>query len=135
MLFSCELQYHSNTAPFLASRLAQRFGISNPSPRYIDVVATAFRKGLFVDTDSGTVYGTGSYGDLASTVAAIVLDREARSVILEADPAFGSLLEPLLRLVRVMKSLEFEPKDNSVHLRDLISRIGQEPHVRHGLDF
>ena len=32
--------YHDNVAPFLAMRLIQRFGISNPSPRYIEQVAT-----------------------------------------------------------------------------------------------
>lgn len=75
------------------------------------------------------MFGAGSYGDLAATVAAIVLDREARSVILEADPAFGSLLEPLLRVFRVMKSLEFEHGNRSLFLHNLIGRIGEEPHV------
>jgi hypothetical protein len=32
--------HHNNVAPFLAMRLIQRFGISNPSPRYIEAVAT-----------------------------------------------------------------------------------------------
>jgi uncharacterized protein (DUF1800 family) len=32
--------YHDNVAPFLALRLIQRFGISNPSPQYIERVAT-----------------------------------------------------------------------------------------------
>ena len=32
--------HHDNVAPFLATRLIQRFGISNPSPRFIDSVAT-----------------------------------------------------------------------------------------------
>lgn len=31
--------YHDNVGPFLALRLIQRFGISNPSPRYIETVA------------------------------------------------------------------------------------------------
>ena len=30
------LFYHANTAPFIAHRLLQRFGASNPSPRYIE---------------------------------------------------------------------------------------------------
>ena len=32
--------YHDNVAPFLAYRIIQRFGVSNPSPRYIESVAT-----------------------------------------------------------------------------------------------
>jgi ABC-type transport system substrate-binding protein len=36
--------HHDNVAPFLALRLIQRFGISNPSPRYVEAVA----RGTFV---------------------------------------------------------------------------------------
>jgi uncharacterized protein (DUF1800 family) len=32
--------YHNNVAPFLAIRLIQRLGISNPSPQYVERVAT-----------------------------------------------------------------------------------------------
>ena len=32
--------YHDNVGPFLALRLIQRFGISNPSPQYINRVAS-----------------------------------------------------------------------------------------------
>ena len=32
--------WHDNVGPFLAMRLIQRFGISNPSPRYVEAVAT-----------------------------------------------------------------------------------------------
>lgn len=33
------LFYHPNTAPFLATRFIQRFGVSSPSPRYVRTVA------------------------------------------------------------------------------------------------
>jgi len=33
------LFYHPNTAPFLATRFIQRFGISSPSPRYVKAVS------------------------------------------------------------------------------------------------
>jgi len=36
---------HPNTAPFLARRLIQRFGLSNPSPVYLKSVAVAFSDG------------------------------------------------------------------------------------------
>ena len=36
---------HKNTPPFVAHRLIQRFTSSNPSPRYVEVVAEAFRRG------------------------------------------------------------------------------------------
>ena len=40
--------YHENVGPFLAHRLIQRFGISNPSPRYIEDVA----RGTFLENHS-----------------------------------------------------------------------------------
>jgi hypothetical protein len=42
---------------------------------------------------------SGQYGDLAATVAAILLEPEARSVMLDYDPTFGRLREPLLKVV------------------------------------
>jgi hypothetical protein len=129
---SSSLQYHANTAPFLAMRFAQRFGISNPSPRYVDAIATAFRRGTYTDAATGTIFGSGKYGDLAALVAAVLLDREARSVVLDIDPAHGSMLEPFLKLVRVMRSLDFasDPDRPFVHFFvDLQNRIGQQPHT------
>ena len=105
------VQYHENTAPFLAIRFAQRFGISNPTPRFVEVIATAFRTGRYQDPDTGISFGSEEYGDLSAMVAAILLDRESRSEILDVDPAHGSVLEPFLKLVRVMRSLEFKPSE------------------------
>jgi hypothetical protein len=78
--------YHNNTAPFLAVRFAQRFGISNPSPRYVDVIATAFRAGNYI-ADSGESFGSGKYGCMEALVAAVILDRESENFLLDADPA------------------------------------------------
>ena len=38
------------------------------------------------------------YGDLAATIAAVLLHSEARSINLDADPFKGNLREPLLRM-------------------------------------
>ena len=43
-------------------------------------------------------YG-GRYGDLAATVSAVLLDEEARSTTLDADPSHGKLREPLLKVL------------------------------------
>lgn len=58
--------YHPNTAPLLAIRFAQRFGISNPSPQYIEAIARAFQTGsyAFTDGDETVNFGSGQYGDL-----------------------------------------------------------------------
>jgi len=85
--------YHPNTPPFVATSLIQRFGISNPSPRYISQVSTAFKTGVYSKKKLPVSFGNGRYGDLEATIAAILLDREATSVALDADPSAGSLRE------------------------------------------
>ena len=77
-------------------RLIQRLITSNPSPRYIKTVALAFKTGFYTIGDKS--FGTGKYGDLAACFAAIYLDREARSVTLDADPSSGSHREPFLKI-------------------------------------
>lgn len=77
--------YHPNTAPFIAIRMAQRFGHSNPSPRHIETVATAFHTGVY--KNGGTTFGSGQYGCMKATVAAILIDRETVDPTLDADPA------------------------------------------------
>ena len=47
------LVYHNNTAPFIAKHLIQRFTTSNPSPLYVQDVATAFKTGSY----AGHTYG------------------------------------------------------------------------------
>lgn len=122
------LFYHDNQAPFLALRLIQRFEVSNPSPRYIESVAQAFTTGFF--SSGGESFGDGRYGNLGSTIAAVVLDREARTVQLDADPTAGSLREPILKLISFMRAMEFEQSTSAPELRlfGLQERIGQAPH-------
>ena len=82
---------HQNTPPFLARRLIQRLVTSNPSPRYISAVAHAFATGSY--SAGGASFGGGAYGDLGAAVAAILLDREARSVELDSDPTHCGLVK------------------------------------------
>jgi len=122
--------YHSNTAPFLALRLIQRFGVSNPSPGYIKAVAVAFSEGVY--TDGTNTFGTGEYGDLAATAAAIVLHPESRSVVLDVEPSYGSVREPLLRVMHLMRSLEIKPNlDFFPHIKTLFmeQKMGQMAHA------
>ena len=112
---------HDNTAPFVAYRMIQRLVTSNPTPRYIRAVATAFQEGSV----GGTVF-SGKYGCMASTVAAILLDREARSSILDRDPIHGQLREPLLKVMHVMRAMEYAPaRGMEVSLSRLPATIGQ----------
>lgn len=112
--------FHENTAPFISHQLIQRFVTSNPSPRYIKAVAEAFVSGSYDG------FGTGEYGDLKATIAAILLDSEARTPLLELDATHGRLREPLLKVLQVMRALEFKStfQLNEPDLRDLALKIG-----------
>ena len=116
--------YHDNTAPFIAFRLIQRLTTSNPKPRYVKSVATAFRTGNYEGI------GKGKYGDLAATIAAVLLDREARSINLDADPFKGGLREPLIRMTALMRGMEIQLAEGQpiVKLFDLDYKIGMMAH-------
>lgn len=96
---------HDNTAAFVSTRLIQRLVTSNPSPRYVKAVATAFRTGAY-----GNHTFSGVYGDLGATVTAILLDREARSPELDIDPSHGQLREPLLKVLHFLRSMDYTSK-------------------------
>jgi uncharacterized protein (DUF1800 family) len=84
---------HPNTGPFICSQLIQRLVTSNPSPAYVYRIAQVF------DND-----GTGTRGNLAAVIKAILLDYEARSLVLSADPGYGKLREPLLRMTAIYRA-------------------------------
>jgi len=122
---------HKNTAPFLSIRLIKRFGFSNPSPRYINVVADAFVTGLYMwNSQSGSLsksFGSGKYGDLGATIAAILLDREARNILLDTDPAHGSFHEPLRKVIGFMRAMEAKADTDRpfVEFSNIENDIGQ----------
>ena len=123
------LVYHENTAPFLATRLMQRFGFSNPSPRFVSAVSKAFTVGKYVSESDGDVveFGSGKLGDLGATIAAILLDREARSSVLDADPIYGSLKEPLMKILQFMRAMKLQLNPDTPLLElELSKPIGQE---------
>jgi len=116
------LLFHPNTAPFIAHRLIQRLTVSNPSPRYVKAVTDAFHSGAY-----GNRTYSGRYGDLGATVAAILLDREARAEILDADPTYGRLREPLLKVLHLMRSLEYTAAyGQEVELHGVMEKIGMQ---------
>lgn len=88
---------HGNTAPFIGKQLIQHLVTSNPSAPYVARVSAAFDAGMFRGI------GTGRRGDLAATVAAILLDDEARSG--SGSSSFGRLREPVLHFTGVIRAL------------------------------
>ncbi|CAK9019081.1 unnamed protein product [Durusdinium trenchii] len=116
------LVFHENTAPFISYRLIQRLTSSNPTPAYVGAVAEAFRTGTY----AGRTY-QGVYGDLAATVAAILLHPEARSQTAETH---GALREPLVKVVHFMRSMEYKDSaGRNVMLSNLMPVIGQFPYL------
>ncbi len=88
---------HPNVGPFLARRLIQRLITSNPSPAFIQRVASVFNNN-----------GSGVRGDLKAVVKAILLDPEARKCCGEEDIDYGMLREPFLRYMNLVKGLNLE---------------------------
>ena len=117
------LHSHQSTPPFVSKLLIQRLVTSNPSPRYIESVAIAFKTGRFAD------FGSGLRGDLAATVAAVLLDREARSSVLDHDPLSGKVREPLVKLMHMFRALEYFPEGTQAGDDEVILRntLGQFP--------
>ena len=107
---------HKNTAPFVAFRMIQRLVTSNPTPRYVRTVAMAFQEGEY-----GGVVHSGEYGCMSATVAAIMLDREARSSIVDHDQSHGQFREPILKVLHMLRSMEYASRDG-----------GGDPAGRHG---
>jgi len=84
---------HANAAPFFARALIQHLVTSNPSPGYVYRVAS-----VFADD------GTGTRGNLAAVVKAVLTDYEARSSALLSNASFGKLREPLLRQTAIYRA-------------------------------
>jgi uncharacterized protein (DUF1800 family) len=78
---------HPNVAPFIALRLIRHFVTSNPSPAYVQRVATVFKQ---------------SNSNLAATLKAVLLDAEARG---PAGESFGHLRDPVLHTLSLVRSL------------------------------
>ena len=77
---------HPNVGPFISKQLIQRLVKSNPSPAYVEDVASVFNNN-----------GEGVRGDLAAVVKEILLHDEARSCTWMEHPEQGRLKEPILK--------------------------------------
>ncbi len=107
---------HPNVGPFISKQLIQRLVTSNPTPAYVERVASVFNDN-----------GSGVRGDLAAVISAILLDTEARNGH-KTLPAFGKLKEPLLRLTHLYRAFDLQPtrKEGSFWEHDSCGR-GEYP--------
>jgi uncharacterized protein (DUF1800 family) len=90
---------HQNTGPFVALRFIRNFVTSNPSPQYVARVTNAFNSGKY------KTIGSGVQGDLSATIAAVLLDDEARNLNTAQQASFGRLREPVLLMTGVIRAL------------------------------
>ena len=86
---------HPNVGPFISRELIQHLVTSNPSPGYIQRVASVFNDN-----------GAGVRGDMKSVITAILMDAEARR---GDDPASavgtdGHLQEPILYMTGLLRA-------------------------------
>ncbi len=95
------LMAHPSMAPFVGRQLIQHLVSSNPSPAYVQRVSQAFTAGRHMV--GGQTFGQGQRGDLAATVAAVLLDEEARGAPTRSTG--GRLREPVLHFTGVVRAL------------------------------
>jgi uncharacterized protein (DUF1800 family) len=110
---------HPNVAPFISRQLIQRLVTSNPSPTYVQRVATRF-----LDD------GAGVKGNLKAVLKAILLDEEARSPTALSAPGFGKLREPVLRFVGWARAYGATSPSDAWAVGDTsdpATRLGQSP--------
>ena len=89
---------HPNVGPFIGRQLIQRLTRSSPSPAYVGRVAEAFNTGSYTLPDD-TIVGSGLRGDMRATIAAVLMDEEARVDPAQASNSSGKLREPILRFI------------------------------------
>jgi len=111
---------HPNNAPFISKQLIQRLVTSNPSPAYVQRVAT-----IYADN------GKGVRGDLGAVYAAILQDDEARAPAGLSAAEFGKLREPMVRLVQWARTFNVPTASTDWtklgDYTDAGTRLGQSP--------
>jgi uncharacterized protein (DUF1800 family) len=109
------LAKHSNVGPFIGKQLIQRFVTSNPSPAYVQRVATVF---------------SASGGDLQQVIVAVLMDPEARDASALKSATFGKVREPILRLSALLRAYGAQSVSGSFlmwNTNDVSTGFGEGP--------
>lgn len=133
-----ELRAFCSLITTIVSCRQNRFGFSNPSPSYVASCTNAFRTGLY---DAGSErFGSGKYGSLEAMAASIILGQEATQASLAVEMSHGSIREPILKTLALMRSMKYQTKipdtldgppmhnDFQVRLWEIHEQIGQSPY-------
>jgi hypothetical protein len=104
------LMGHPNMAPFIGKQLIQHLVKSNPTPAYVQRVSNAFKTGRYQGLTRS--FGSGVNGDLTATIAAVLLDTEARN---SAPPLVAEKLrEPVLLMTGLVRALNGTTDGNAM---------------------
>ena len=108
---------HANVGPFFGRQMIQRLVTSNPSPGYIQRVATAFNDN-----------GSGVRGDLRAVWTAVLTDPEATTP--SSTSHGGKLREPIVRITQLIRTTETTTSDKDWAIgntNDPSTRLEQMP--------
>ena len=111
---------HPNLPPFFCRQLIEHLVTSNPSPAYVNRVATVFEDD-----------GTGTRGNLKAVIAAILTDTEARDAAsATSNPQYGKVREALLRYTEWARAFSAQSRNGGYWLgstEDMIYGLGEMP--------
>jgi len=98
---------HPNVGPFISTRLIQHLVKSNPTPAYVNRVATVFNNN-----------GNGVRGDLEAVFRAILIDPEARDCAWINDERGGKLLQPMERFLNLFTTFDIDAPSGNLWFFD-----------------
>ena len=110
---------HPNVGPYLARELIHSLVTSNPTPAYVERVASFFNDN-----------GSGVRGSLWAMVKAVLLDPEARDAdSATANPIYGHFKEPVLYANNLLRAFHAMSADGSTqsdgHVNQYVRNSGQ----------
>lgn len=110
---------HPNTPPFVATMLIKRLTTSNPSPAYVQRVATVFSSNK-----------DGVRGDMKSVIRAVLFDPEVWDGTHLTNPEWGKAKEPVVKVAALMRAFSCKASNGIYRLGSLQTDdydIGQPP--------
>jgi uncharacterized protein (DUF1800 family) len=111
---------HPNLPPFFCRQLIEHLVTSNPSPAYVNRVASVFKDN-----------GSGVRGDMQAVLQAILLDTEARDAsAATSNVQYGKVREALLRYTEWARATSAQSRNGGYWLgssEDMIYGLGEMP--------
>ena len=89
----------------------QRFGISNPTPKYAEYFATDFSSGTY--SSNGLSFGKYQYGDIIAAISDVLFHTYSITVVSDAYTSHRCLFEPLKKIISVIQYLDFSISSDS----------------------